>query len=260
MPSPFPGTNPYLEDETVWRGLHARLMNESAALLQPQLNSRGYYIDIQEQMYLSNGERQIVPDAVVQKPPGTGVREASAVLTADEPVLLAEQREENALPFLEIVSLQDQSLVTVIEVISPTNKDAGEGRLQYLRKRRDLEAAGVGLVEVDLLRRGPRIRNLPESQLARFAPLAYLVMFSRGYAPELTGYPLRLRDRLPRIQIPLRHGEPDAVLDLQAAFAAAYDRGPYDIRIDYTADPPPPRLSPDDLDWIDALLKAQNLR
>ena len=262
--------DPYLEDETAWRGVHARLINECAAQLQPQLKALGYYVEIEEQIYLSDGERTAVPDAVVRTPdrptpdrPTPERLSASAAgvgQVADEPVLLAEVREEDTLPFLEIVWLEDRSLVTVIEVVSPTNKFAGRGRLQYLRKRSDLEAAGVCLVEIDLLRRGPRVWAVPEARLAAFAPLAYLVTLTRGFSSPLFGYPLRLRDRLPRIRVPLRDGEPEAALNLQTAFDAVYDRGPYDIRIDYTADPPPPRLPHDDLDWIDALLKAQGLR
>jgi len=49
-----------------------------------------------------------------------------------------------------------------------------------------------------------------------------------------------LGQRLPIIGIPLKKGDPDAPLDLQTAFTAAYEFGAYDLGIDYTKPPKPP--------------------
>ena len=45
-------------------------------------------------------------------------------------------------------------MITTIEVVSPTNKRAGEGRQLYVQKRQDMMRAGVSTVEIDLLRGG----------------------------------------------------------------------------------------------------------
>ena len=46
-------------------------------------------------------------------------------------------------------------MVTVIELLSPSNKRAGDDREQYLAKRRELLRSPAHLVEIDLLRDGP---------------------------------------------------------------------------------------------------------
>lgn len=70
-------------------------------------------------------------------------------------------------------------------------------------------------------------------------PWDYLVSVWRAPGSDVEVYPTRLRDRLPRIRVPLRTGDADAVLDLQAAFAHAYDTGPYPDRVDHEGEPPP---------------------
>ena len=115
------------------------------------------------------------------------------------------------LSFVEIRDRQGRDLVTVIELLSPTNKRPGPDREQYLAKRRQLLASGVHLVEIDLLRGHPR---LPLDDLP---PCDYYVMVSRAEErPQAGLWPLGLRDPLPPIPVPLRAADPDASLDLQA--------------------------------------------
>jgi hypothetical protein len=59
-----------------------------------------------------------------------------------------------------------------------------------------------------------------------------------------------LQDTLPTIPVPLREGDPDAVLELQAVLNAIYDEAGYDLSIDYTQPPPPPALSDADIEWM----------
>src|SRR5439155_6484151 len=55
--------------------------------------------------------------------------------------------------FLEIVeSRPERRVITVVEVLSPSNKFAGPGRDVYRRKPRGLAEGGVSMVEIDLLR------------------------------------------------------------------------------------------------------------
>lgn len=54
--------------------------------------------------------------------------------------------------YIAIVSLPSRELVTVIELLSPTNKRVGaDGRREYLRKREQILQSAVHLVEIDLL-------------------------------------------------------------------------------------------------------------
>ena len=152
-----------------------------------------------------------------------------------------------------------QSVVTVIEVVSPANKFAGPGRVSYLAKQREVLSSATHLVEIDLLRAGPHVVAVPE-QMAR-GPKGYhtLVCVNRavGLRDEFELYPRGLRDRLPRIRIPLADADPDVPLDLQAVLAQTYDAGRYRDILRYDAPCASP-LSPDDQAWADPLIREAN--
>ena len=61
------------------------------------------------------------------------------------------------LSYVEIRDARSRRLITAIELLSPTNKRIGSDRDQYLAMRASLMRQGVNLVEVDLLRGGPRM-------------------------------------------------------------------------------------------------------
>ena len=66
----------------------------------------------------------------------------------------SDRRARSKRRFLTIQELPGRKLVTVIEVLSPTNKKTKDARAEYLEKRRDLIRSRVNLVEIDLLRAG----------------------------------------------------------------------------------------------------------
>jgi hypothetical protein len=67
-------------------------------------------------------------------------------------------------------------------------------------------------------------------------------------------YPRRLRDRFPRIRLPLAAPDPDVVLDIQAVLAHTYEAGGYAERLNY-AIPCVPPLSLEDQTWADGLIR-----
>jgi hypothetical protein len=67
-------------------------------------------------------------------------------------------------------------------------------------------------------------------------------------------YPCRLRNRLPRILIPLAGADLDIRVDLQAVLNQTYDAGRFRDRIDYSK-PRVPRLRPEDQAWADELIR-----
>jgi hypothetical protein len=152
---------------------------------------------------------------------------------------------------LEIIDRTDRTVVTVIELLSPSNKVPGSrGRASYQQKRQEVMTSDSHLVEIDLLRAGLR---LP----AREAPpdADYYIHVSRtDLRPRGLLWPIQLRQRLPRVPIPLRHGDPDAPLDLQQALNTAYERAAYDLEIDYDQPPTPP-LAPDQQRWAEEVLR-----
>ncbi len=161
--------------------------------------------------------------------------------------------------FLQIFDNTGRELVTQIEYISHTNKNLKRGRKLYLKKREELKAAGVNVVEIDLLRTGTPVVDLPDGALAGIRPWDYLVNVARGGVDEREVYRIGLRGRLPRMRIPLRPNLADVVLDIQAAFEMTYDSGPYPDRIDYNAPPDPPLFAEDDA-WADEILHKAGLR
>ncbi len=137
--------------------------------------------------------------------------------------------------------------------MSLTNKTPGEhGRDLYLRKQREVLAAKVHLVEIDLLRGGEHTTAVPAGRLARAAgEFEYHVSIHHfDNLEDYFVYPIRLRQPLPEIAVPLLPGDPPVPLDLQAVFSRTYDAGPYPREIDYRQSVPPPPLSPAMESWL----------
>jgi hypothetical protein len=175
--------------------------------------------------------------------PGAGepAHATVAVLEAPAEVWLPEQDVEKA-PYLEVRDSQGRELVTVIELLSPSNKGAGDDRQQYLAERRELLRGPAHLVEIDLLRGwGPMPDDgRPECD--------YSVMVSRAEKRRAADFwPIRLRDRLPVIPVPLRAPDAAARADLQEALHRAYDGPGYEHFI-YHGEPQP-GLSTDEAAW-----------
>ena len=262
MPSPFPGMDAYLEHPTVWPGVHHLLISGAAEALQPVLRARGYHVTIGERVRLTDVDPEFLPDNLVltsrQRPP-SAAGTAVTVTVADEPVRIARRSMEVRESYLEIFQSRPRRLVTGIEFLSPTNKRDRRGRQLYRRKQRTLQERGVNLVEVDLLRRGRHLLNVPAEVVEELRPWTYLVNIARRDTDEYEVYPLQLRERLPRVRIPLRPGEQDAVLNLQDVFGRAYDIGAFPEVVDYTAPPTPP-LADDDAAWANDLLTTRGFR
>jgi hypothetical protein len=259
MPSPFPGMDPWLERESEWPGFHDILIVKTVEVLQPQLRARGYYANPGERVWLTEPQRPVLPDVVTVKrshsPAG-----AVAVMEPDEPVRVQHDEVEFSETFIDIYDAAGNQLVAGIEFVSPTNKRDRQGRELYRRKQQELREAGVHLVEIDLLRRGPHVLEVPDYVVDNFKPWEYLVNLARRGSDEYQFYPVRLRDRLPRIRVPLKTGDEDAVLDLQEVFRRSYEIGPYPERLDYAGPPPEPPLAEEDLRWLDETLKSKGIR
>jgi hypothetical protein len=228
--------------------------------LQPQLLSRGYYIDANERIWVAESARDILPDGAIVQWRSATAPQAVAVQECDTPIRVRTANSEYRQPYLEIFDAERRKLVTGIEIISPTNKLASRGRKFYRKKQRELMAAGVNLVEVDLLRKGRPILAVPPALADEIKPWDYLVSVWRAEDDDgFELYPISLRSRLPRVAIPLKSGDDDAVLDLQAAIVKAYDAAPYAVRINYRQ-PPRVRLTPDDEAWAARVLSASGIR
>jgi hypothetical protein len=160
--------------------------------------------------------------------------------------------EEVHEPYLEIADPNDNRVVAVIEVLSPTNKVRNsEGQRKYLQKRHDVMSSDAHLIEIDLLRDGERMVVEPG-----LPACDYLIHLSRkGIRPRGFLWPILLRQKLPVIPIPLRDGDDDVQLDMQEVLTMAYERGSYDLVIDY-ARPPVPALDARSAEWAKEILRS----
>ena len=247
MPSPFPGMNPYLEQEDVWHDFHERFMPAAAEMLLPQLRPK-YIVRLDEHAYIHElpaEQRRLIgrPDAAIaalQHMPGTAIATRKVEAPVYGSVLRAVDVERQSV--IEIRDRASRQIVTVIELLSPSNKRPGADREQYLAKRYEFLNGPANFVEMDLLRGGPRlpVEGLPSCD--------YYALVSRpDERPRAGLWPIQLRQPLPEIPIPLRDADPDATLSLQAVLQRVYDAAGYEDYI-YSGAPDPP-LAPQHAAW-----------
>lgn len=262
MPSPFPGMDPYLEAH--WGDVHARLVTYASDQLQSQLPG-DLRARTEERVYLETPEEILrhafYPDVrIVTRPARLNVEpEQGGVAVAAppaEPLLVEVLSEPITESFIEVREAGTGGrVVTVIEVVSPANKRRGTGRTAYLTKRRELRHRRVNVVEIELLRDGKNVLALHRNRLPLEYQTTYRVCVWRASRPGAYEiYRVPLRERLPKISIPLRPTDKDAPLDLQALIEQCYRNGAYDD-LDYSKPPMPP-LAEDDTAWASELLKA----
>lgn len=258
--SPFPGMDPYLEAPGLWPDVHTRLINIFAEQLTPLLAPK-YIAELNTQVVIDrvsddppDTTQAVLPDVTVTRPGGPGSEASTTVAMPPAPLRLTIPM---AIP-TRLVSIyirlrETEKLITVVELLSPYNKRPGDGRREYLEKRITFFEPDVHLIEIDLLRKWPRMPlegSLPAS--------AYLAMVSNAYErPACDVWPIGLRQPLPVLPVPLLKPDPDVPLDIGQALRTAYERARYDLRIDYTA-PPIPSLSPEDVAWAAALLDQED--
>ncbi len=258
----FPGMDPYLEVPELWPGVHNILIVNILNYLTPLLRPR-YIAAVEERVFVEGPhEREFIPDVLLKQ--GRPPREhgSTAVLDADEALEVQLPALEMHESYLEILDRHSgQRVVAVLEVLSPANKYAGPGRDSYLAKQREVLASQAHLIEIDLLRRGPHTMAVPEWLARQHATYDYLICVNRaaGLRDRFRIYPRQLRERLPRIRVPLADGDPDVVLDVQAVVAQTYEAGSYRERLRYDQ-PCVPSLSAEDQAWADELIRAARER
>lgn len=257
MRSPFPGMDPFVETAN-WPGFQTLLIGEIVAQLVPLVRPR-YAVLAEQRLYVESVQeerREIRPDVAVAKTPYTADSPAGGVaietVTATTYSVTIPQEQEE--PFIEIRGLAGHELVTVIEVLSPSNKrDGSEGRQEYLRKRNEVLRSQVNLVEIDLLRGGLRS---PTDEPLRSSTDYCALVHRAPHRPLAEAYEWTIRDRVPTIPIPLAAGEPEVSLDLQEALDRVYERAGYDYLIDYDSRLRPP-LRAVDVAWVRSILASR---
>jgi hypothetical protein len=246
--------NPYLEHPYVWHDFHFRFIAAAADALTAQVRPH-YIVKIDAHIYLH--ELPDEPPRLLGRGDANVIQVAGAIAASAAPAATIEAPltgrielpvDVEKISYLEIVDREFRDVVTVVELLSPANKQSGSDREQYLGKRRQLLRSDAHLVEIDLLRDGPRmpVTNVPRCD--------YLVLVSRAERrPEVQLWPIQLRQPVPVIPVPLK-GESEANLDVQSLIHRVYDTAGY---ADYLYSRPiQPPLNAADAAWAASLLTA----
>jgi hypothetical protein len=257
MSSPFPGMDPFLENQE-WQDFHTDFNVALRAALIGQIEPR-YIVRVERRVYVEfpshvEDPRVRIADAaiLVSETPTAGFdpsRGAAATTSVATAVCELPMPEEQRETYLVIRERQTREIVTVIETLSPANKRRGDGRREYLQKREEVLQSQAHLVELDLLRGGerlPMVTPLPPGDY-------YAIVSRRNRRPKADVYAWTMIQTLPEIPIPLKKGDSDVMLQLQPIFATVYERARYDLSVDYQAplDPPPGDA---EVEWLSQLL------
>jgi hypothetical protein len=150
--------DPYLEHRGLWEEVHTGLIAEIQQFLAPLVRPR-YRVAVERRAYLA----VLSPDDLVGKPDGLVVspaREPVRAAPAGASTVVAPQVaelpmvEEVIERYLEIREVTTGDIITVIEILSHSNKSLRQGRAQYERKHLTILVSLTHLVEIDLLRAG----------------------------------------------------------------------------------------------------------
>jgi hypothetical protein len=246
--------DPYLEHPNHWPEVHYGLIAELQENLNQQITPR-YRAAVEKRVY-TDLVTVIVPDATVfERSPKASQRSSSLGLTTGETLMLS-QPERVALPvaeevterFLEIREMPTGRVVTVIEVLSPKNKRAGEGRSQYLKKRQQILSSQSHFIEIDLLRGG---EAMPLSSPRDGKD--YQVLVSRVEdRPLADRYGFGLREPIPVFLLPLDEGATEPPLNLKPLLNRVYHKAALELEIDY-GQQPTPELGLEDWKWVRSL-------
>jgi hypothetical protein len=255
--SPFPGMDPWLEN--LWESVHVRLIVSLCNQIGLGLPS-GLLAEVETSVYVLEGgdERgRPKPDVSIFRSPGAAGTGSGASAVASHPYLISIAAQPARDRHVVIRSVDaGHPLVTAIELLSPTNKRKRLAREAYIAKRTAYHLGGVHVCEIDLVRAGGHLIDVPMDDIPVDLVTPYKGCVRRalpagGDVPlNLTAeyYPMPVRTALPTISLPLRSTDSDLVLDLQRSVDEVYRTGQYRAKIDYGIPPDPP-LSPEDAAW-----------
>lgn len=246
MKPAFPGMNPYLENPELWSEVHSWLIVLLARTLNPILTPK-YRAAVERRVY-SDALLVGIPDVSVFQVSGTAFG-STVARTLSQPLKVnVPMSEEIREYYLEIRQVGTGQVVTVIEVLSPENKRAGEGRNKYDAKRRKVLDSQSHLVEIDLLR-------IEEPQpVSGCLQSDYGILISRADCrPETALYPFSLPDPIPLFHLPLQAKNEEPIVDLQAILDEVYEEAALSLAVDYSQQPVPP-VTERQFQWIQSLL------
>jgi hypothetical protein len=264
--------DPFLEQNPIFQELHTQMLAEAQAQLQQQLRPK--YVARLERHLSEGGAWNLElnlgslegrePDITIAGTSPNNRENSSTAVLATPTASVDQEVDEEELALRRqrriviYVQTRPRIAVTAIELLSPSNKDAGTyGQARYLEKRSSALHGGLHWVEIDLLRGGQRPPIPAKLTCSTYYQTYVAQARAEGWTHLLFAW--KLSDPFPLLPIPLL-GADQVQLDLGACFRAAYDRIAADDEVDYRSAPPGPPLEPVSQLWLDELLRSRGLR
>ena len=254
MTSPFPGMDPYLEGSMcsdTYHGLASAIRELIAPKIAPTYVARIERYTVKDTapelglgiMYPDVGifEQNDGDLNIVSEPETIYATPSTVTIPAIDPV-------EVRVPVVEIIDRDNNRLITTIEILSPINK-RHPGLEPYRNKRQRVIDSKVHLLEIDFLRYGTHPfehPNVPKTH--------YLITLVRAGIKQTDIWGFNVQDTIPIVPIPLKKPDKDVLLDLRKALDMVYERGIFELSIDYKKTPPLPVFSDADQVWMKKLL------
>ena len=249
----LPGMNPYLQVR--WPDAHTRLIAYIGDALSEKLPNdlaviaeESISIDFDAEPDLRmHADVAVVEQQRIRFPDSIPLLQDTSTLVLAEPETIRVSPTERWLEIRDI----DNHLVTLIELLSPSNKTFHTS-VSIAIRHEQLIRSGVNVVEIDLFRGG--FRTLPDSLKAELretpSQTMYLIVVGKAHRPdERKVYYCPLRERLPAFAVPLRKNDASVPLDLQPLIDRCYQTGRY---WQLSQRPlPSPGLADDEKAWID---------
>jgi hypothetical protein len=252
--------DPYIESSGMWGDFHGSLLT----FIRTELNAHlpeGYAASIE--LYVWTGEEERIerprprePDVFVredEKASGRGRVAPTTAATAAPATIVLPRLTRRKRRYVQVVDVRAKKVVTVVEVLSPSNKKAGTDRAVYMEKRNEYLGNNLSFVEIDLLRGGKR------PPLGKRHPVVadYYAMVCRAWEFPVAGFwTFGVRDPIPVIPVPVTRDLGDTPLNLRACADLVYDGGRYSSSLPY-GEPLKPRPRDQDRDWIAQILKKR---
>jgi hypothetical protein len=213
---PFPGRmDLWAEHEHFFHGLHEQFIGVLMVTLRRPLLERGYVIGRETSLQIAEGR---IPDLFVQQktptftPRHTSYDLAALESLAEPGILLDDLPKMTAVVIREA---QSHQLVTVIEMISPSNKAHDYYIKSYIERREEIFLKrGINVIEIDLTRSYKRLIDHPVTTTSPY----HVAIFIPGHGLRVV--PMTLQEPFKRIAMPLR--EEIIPIDLHKLYEQSY--------------------------------------
>lgn len=124
-----------------------------------------------------------------------------------------------------------------------------------MQKREKVLGSSTHLIEIDLLRQGK-----PMPMFNQDMKTHYRIVVSRSNTrPRADLYAFNLQQEIPAIPLPLQKEDEEPLIPLQSLLHTLYDRGSYDLRVDYKTKLTPALSAADDT-WVNQVLSKVGLQ